>query len=103
MTRAEQRAALDAFSRAASREEHNLTATDLERYPAFVFQQLYNRLQWLLTGSEAAERSAGEAARRAAPGRLPWLHLRTRQSESEALIPHIRRASRICHRLRLLA
>src|SRR5450759_5314318 len=27
-----------------------------------------------------------EAARRCAPGRRPWLHLRTRQRESEALI-----------------
>ena len=86
MTRADQRQALEAFSRATTREVHNLTATDLERYPAFVFQQLYNRLQWHVTEGEAAERITDEAARRCAPGRPPWLHLRTRQRESEALI-----------------
>ena len=86
MTRADQRQVLEAFSRDYTRELHNLLAADLERFPEFVFQQLYNRLQWHVTEGEAAERITREAARRCAPGRPPWLHLRTRQRESEALI-----------------
>ena len=78
MTRAEQRHVLEAFSRGYTRELHNLLAADLERFPAFVFQQLYNRLQWHVTEGEAAERITAEAARRCALGRLVWLHLRTR-------------------------
>ena len=86
MTRADQGRVLKAFSRDYTRELHNLLAADLGRTPQFVFQQLYNRLQWRLTEGEAAARITAEAARRCAPGRLPWLHLRTRQRESEALI-----------------
>src|SRR5665647_2018332 len=86
MTRAEQHQVLEAFSRDYARELHNLLAADLEQFPAFVFQQLYNRVQWYVTEGEAAERITAEAARRCAPGRPPWLHLRTRQRESEALI-----------------
>src|SRR5665647_3077264 len=85
MTRADQRQVLEAFSRDYTRELHNLPSADLGRFPAFVFQQLYNRLQWHVTEGEAAERMTDEAARRCAPGRPPWLHLRTRQRESEAL------------------
>src|SRR5450759_555122 len=85
MTRADQRQVLEAFSSDYARELHNLLAADLERIPAFVFQQLYNRLQWRITEGEAAERITAEAARRCAPVRPPWLHLRTRQRESEAL------------------
>src|SRR5665648_112435 len=86
MTRGDQRQVLGAFSRDYARELHNLLAADLARFPAFIFQQLYNRLQWHVTRGEAAERITNEAARRCAPGRLPWVHLRTRQRESEALI-----------------
>ena len=86
MTRADQHQALKVFSRDYTREVHNLLAADLGRSPQFVFQQLYNRLQWRVTEGEVAERMTKEAARRCAPGRLPWLHLRTRQRESEALI-----------------
>ena len=86
MTRADQRQVLEAFSRDYARELHNLLATDLGRFPAFVFQQLYNRLQWRITEGEAVERITKEAARRCAPGRPPWLHLRTRERESEALV-----------------
>lgn len=86
MTRVDQRQVLKAFSRDYTRELHNLLATDLGRYPQFVFQQLYNRLQWHVAEGEAAERITGEAARRRAAGLPPWLHLRTRQKESEALI-----------------
>ena len=70
MTRADQRQVLEAFSRDCTRELHNLLAADLGRIPQFVFQQLYNRLQWHIIEGEAAERTADEAARRAAPGRL---------------------------------
>ena len=80
-TRAQQREALAAFARAVTREKHNLQAADLERLPQFTFQQLYNRLQWHVTEGEAAERITKEAARRCAPVRLPWLHLRTRPEE----------------------
>src|SRR5665648_622449 len=86
MTRADQRQLLEAFSSDYARELHNLLAADLGRFPAFVFQQLYNRLQWRVTEGEAAERITAEAARRCAPGARPWLHLRTRRRESEALI-----------------
>jgi hypothetical protein len=40
------RSTLLAFSRALDRELHNLQETDLDALPAFVFQQLHNRLQW---------------------------------------------------------
>ncbi|HZL07364.1 MAG TPA: WD40 repeat domain-containing protein, partial [Coriobacteriia bacterium] len=86
MTRSDQRQVLGIFSGDYSRELHNLLATDLGRFPAFLFQQLYNRLQWHLTEGDTAERIKDEAARRSAPGRPPWLHLRTRQRESAALI-----------------
>jgi len=69
MTRANQHQALEVFSRDYTREPHNLLATDLERFPAFVFQQLYNRLQWHIAESESAERITNEAARRCVPGR----------------------------------
>ena len=78
MNRAHQHQVLEAFSRNYTRELHNLLAADLGRSPQFVFQQLYNRLQWHVTEGEAAERITAEAARRCALGRLVWLHLRTR-------------------------
>lgn len=46
MTRVDQHQVLEAFSRQYTPELHNLLAADLDRYPQFVFQQLYNRLQW---------------------------------------------------------
>ncbi len=46
VTMPERRSALQAFSRALDRELHNLQVFDLGAMPAFVFQQLYNRLQW---------------------------------------------------------
>ena len=54
MTRTDQRQVLEAFSRDYARELHNLLAADLGRFPAFVFQQLYNRLQWRVAEGEAA-------------------------------------------------
>ena len=68
MTRAEQRHVLEAFSRDYTRELHNLQAADLGSSPQFVFQQLYNRLQWHVTEGEAAEWITKEAARRCASG-----------------------------------
>ena len=97
-----QRHVLEAFSREHARELHNLLATDLQRFPAFVFQQLYNRLQWQVTEGESAERIASEAARRCAPGRPPWLHLRTRTKESEALSRTFAGHGDVGHLLRLL-
>jgi WD40 repeat protein len=86
MIRTDQRQVLEGFSRGFTRELHNLLAADLGRSPQFVFQQLYNRLQWRVTEGKAAAQMTSEAARRCAPGGPPWLHLRTRQRESEALI-----------------
>jgi hypothetical protein len=67
MTTADQRQVLKAFSRDYTRELHHLLAADLGRSRQFVFQQLYNRLQWRVTDGEAAERLTAEAARRCAP------------------------------------
>jgi WD40 repeat protein len=86
MTRAVQRQVLKSFSREFDREQHSLIATDLGHYPGFVFQQLYNRLQWRVAEGEAAARITKEAVRRCAPGQPAWLHLRNQTKESEALI-----------------
>ena len=86
MTGADKRLVLEAFSRDFTRELHNLRAADLGRSPQFLFRQLHDGLQWHVTAGVAAERITVEAARRCAPGRSAWLHLRTRQRESEALV-----------------
>ena len=81
---AERRAALAAFSRALSREAHNLQAADLERFPAFVFQQLYNRLQW---EEEPVQRVLEPAFReRTRPGSGLWFHEKTPLRESGGLV-----------------
>ena len=62
MSRVDQRQALEAFSRQYVREFHTILPADLGRSPQFVFQQLYNRLQWDIAESEYAERIWKEAA-----------------------------------------
>src|SRR5665648_758722 len=84
--RGEQCAVLAAFKGSLDREAHNLASTDLGRLPSFVFQQLYNRLQWHVTEGECARSVAAQAVLRASPGNHPWFHLRTRPKESEALV-----------------
>jgi len=57
MTRADQRRVLGAFTRAYAVELPDLPAADLGGSPQFVFQQLYNRLQWdARTPARAARR-----------------------------------------------
>ena len=68
MTRVDQRQVLEAFSRDYTREVHDLSATDLGRFPHVVFQQLYNRLQWEVVVAPADDEQAGAGAGRA--GRL---------------------------------
>lgn len=65
MDRAEQCEVMDAFSKALSREIHNLTTTDLCGRPQVVFQQLYNRLQWV--DSDEANAPVSRAISRRAP------------------------------------
>ena len=104
MTRTDQRRVLSALSRDYTRELHNLLAADLGTQPQFVFQQLYNRLQWQVDASAGRSGGDGEAvsgasaadplaallepafARRSAADAPFWLHALSRTRESEALI-----------------
>ena len=73
------RPTLEAFERALGRETHNLL-----RRPDLTWQQLYNRLQW--EGEAVRESLERERDRRSAAGGRPWLRMRTRFRESEALV-----------------
>ena len=81
--RGEQRAVLEAFARATTREAHNLA----ER-PDSLWQQLYNRLQFMAEGGDGAVGRLVEPElrrRREHPPR-PWLHLLNRPQESPAYV-----------------
>jgi len=97
MTRADQRRVLEAFSRDHTRELPNLLAADLDESPQFVFQQLYNRLQWdagevAAAGPLAADTGplaallAPAFARRSVAGAPLWLHAVTRRRQSAGLV-----------------
>jgi WD40 repeat protein len=101
VTRVDQRRVLEAFSRDYARELDNLLAADLQRFPTFVFQQLYNRVQWEVDavetddeagaeGSQAGQLLAGllepAFARRSGAGAPVWLHALTRPCASETRV-----------------
>jgi WD40 repeat protein len=73
------RAVLAAFSRAVARE-----ATTLASRPEATWQQLANRLQW--AGADVLAAIGSELHRRTTGKDSPWLRLRTRFPESEALV-----------------
>ncbi len=73
------RATLAAVDRALRREAHVLAAR-----PDLLWQQCYNRLQW--EEEPVGEALAPELARRSVCGAAPWFRLRSRLSESEALV-----------------
>ena len=70
---------LVAFRRALARELHVLS-----HQPGLLWQQLHNRLQWEDEPVRAV--LAPEFERRSAPGATPWIRIRARSRESEALI-----------------
>ena len=80
VARAAERAALEAFSAAFTRELHNVG-----RNPRILWQQLYNRLQF--EDRPVIDAVAAEARRRGRPEAAPWLRLLTRLREAqEALL-----------------
>lgn len=77
-----QRDDLRRVARALGREAHILSDT-----PADLWQQLYNRLQWQAPeGGALAGALAAQLAAHSTPTARPWLHNRTPQGESEALV-----------------
>jgi WD40 repeat protein len=75
----EQGTVLKAFLRALSRESHVLT-----HQPELLWQQLYNRLQWL--EGPVAELAAAEWESRSSQGVRPWVCTKTPFRESEDLL-----------------
>ena len=82
--RSDQRLVLEAFGKTLVREAHNLT-----QRPDLLWQQTYNRLQWV-NGPESDGVLSGvlepELEERSRPGAGPWLHSLTRFRESEVLV-----------------
>jgi WD40 repeat protein len=82
--RSDQRLVLEAFGKVLGREAHNLTP-----HPDLLWQQMYNRLQWV-DGPEkdgvVSRVLAPEFEEHSKPGARLWLHSLTRLHESEALI-----------------
>ena len=82
--RTEQRRVLGAFGEVLAREAHNLT-----RHPDLLWQQMYNRLQWIGRPEKDGILTrvlASELAERSNPRARLWLHALTSFRESEALI-----------------
>lgn len=94
-SRSAQRDAIRRVQRALGRETHILAES-----PGDLWQQLYNRLQWQARpGSALAARLVGQFEPRTATPTRPWLHNRTPQSESEALVatlPNDERTPDVC-------
>jgi len=83
MNCSEQKTIIEAFGRVLSQELHNIR----ER-PEILWQQMYNRLQWV--DDEGGDRPvsqviAPEFKKRTSQGAKRWLHLKTRFRESTAL------------------
>ncbi|MFO8174459.1 MAG: WD40 repeat domain-containing protein, partial [Longimicrobiales bacterium] len=71
-------AAVAALRRALDREAHVLS-----HRPDLLWQQLFNRLQWV--GGPVSSLVGPEFEQRSRPGASPWLRTRTRFRESETL------------------
>ncbi|HJW76401.1 MAG TPA: WD40 repeat domain-containing protein, partial [Thermoleophilia bacterium] len=87
------RSALVAFARAVSLENDQLTRGPVGLLPQFVFQQLYNRLQWLTeeTAPAALLKSLRvESATRSEAGAQVWAHSLAPYRESPALVRVLR-------------
>lgn len=83
INRSEQKEILTAFRRALSQERHNL----LER-PEILWQQMYNRLQWMDGKNKDGPVSqiiAPEFKKRTAPGSKPWFHNKCKTKDAQAL------------------
>ena len=84
MNHSDQRIVLKAFSRTLDQEAHNL-----QQYPQLLWQQMYNRLQWVggeNGGGELASIIEPELHERSKTGRRTWLHSLVRLRESSGLI-----------------
>jgi WD40 repeat protein len=80
----EQLEVLTVFRRVLGQELHNLS-----EWPEILWQQMYNRLQWV--DDEGGKRPVSqvitlEFQKRTSPGTKPWLHLKSRLRESSALL-----------------
>src|SRR5665648_604721 len=77
---------LKAFSRALGREAHVLT-----HQPDILWQQMYNRLQWLEESRDdpLSNVIATEFDTRSRSGAKPWFHNRSRLRESEAFLKNL--------------
>lgn len=87
---AEERGALETLRRALGQEAHNLRRPFVAELPAFFWQQMYNRLQWM-GGSVAAVLDEGLA--RSDAGDAHWIRSLTRPRESGVLDRTIRSSS----------
>ena len=70
---------LTRFAAALRRESHHLLGC-----PGLLWQQLHNRLQW--AGGDAADMLYAERVARTEEGARPWVRVRTRFVECEALV-----------------
>ena len=84
MDRSEQKIVLEAFGKVLGQELHNI-----KERPDILWQQMYNRLQWV-DGEKGnglvSKVIAPEYDGRTSPGTRPWLHNLCRIRESEAFI-----------------
>jgi WD40 repeat protein len=83
MNCSEQMTVLQAFRKTLRQELHNL-----REWLEILWQQMYNRLKW--ADDEEGDRPvsqviAPEFQKRTSPGAKPWVHLKTRFRESDAL------------------
>jgi WD40 repeat protein len=82
--RADERVVLETFAKVLNRESHNL-----RNRADILWQQMYNRLQWLSASAAGDPLHAivnPELEKRRSRPRMAWLHQRTRLNESEALV-----------------
>ncbi len=84
MNRSEQKTVLEAFGKTLGQELHNL-----KEWPEILWQQMYNRLQWVdgeQSDGPVSKVIAPEFKKRTSPDTRPWFHQINRTQESESII-----------------